>query len=103
MSILVDLDGTLARYEGWKGPEHVGEPIPLMAERVKKWIENGKTVKIFTARASVAEQIPPIKEWLKSNGFGDLEVTCCKGFDAVEIWDDRAVTVESNTGRILTK
>ena len=31
----VDLDGTLAIYTGWKGCDHVGEPIPPMVERVK--------------------------------------------------------------------
>lgn len=30
----VDLDGTLAHYEGWKGVEHIGEPIPAMVERI---------------------------------------------------------------------
>ena len=25
----VDLDGTLARYDGWKGIEHIGEPITI--------------------------------------------------------------------------
>ncbi len=103
MSILVDLDGTLAHYDGWHGPDHIGEPIPLMQERVMKWLSENKTVIIFTARASVPDQIPIIKEWLKKNGFGDLHVTNQKGFDAVSIYDDRAVTVETNTGRILTK
>jgi hypothetical protein len=23
----VDLDGTLAHYDGWKGIDHIGEPI----------------------------------------------------------------------------
>lgn len=34
----VDLDGTLAVYKGWNGPEHIGEPIPIMIDRVKLWI-----------------------------------------------------------------
>jgi hypothetical protein len=46
----VDLDGTLAHYDGWKGADHIGEPIPAMVERVKRWLAEGKTVKIFTAR-----------------------------------------------------
>ena len=24
----VDLDGTLARYDGWRGIDHIGEPMP---------------------------------------------------------------------------
>ncbi len=37
----VDLDGTLAHYTGWKGPEHIGEPIEEMAERVREWLSKG--------------------------------------------------------------
>ena len=48
----VDLDGTLAQYDGWKGTEHIGEPIPLMVQRVKDWLEAGHEVRIFTARVS---------------------------------------------------
>jgi hypothetical protein len=32
----VDLDGTLAEYHGFKGPEHIGKPIPKMVARVKR-------------------------------------------------------------------
>ena len=38
----VDLDGTLAHYEGWKGIEHIGAPVPAMLERVKNWLAEGK-------------------------------------------------------------
>jgi len=46
----VDLDGTLARYEGWKGADHIGAPVPAMLARVKEWRSNGIEVRIFTAR-----------------------------------------------------
>jgi hypothetical protein len=56
----VDLDGTLAHYDGWKGADHIGAPIPAMVERVKGWLAEGKTVKIFTARAYCPpEPTPP--------------------------------------------
>lgn len=96
--IAVDLDGTLAFYDGWKGADHIGEPIPAMMERVRKWIEEGKTVKIFTARACIAEQIPPVIEWLKKQGLPELEVTNIKDFGMVELWDDRCIRVIPNTG-----
>ena len=101
MAIYVDLDGTLAQYGGRKGPQDIGAPVPAMLERVRAWLIAGETVKIFTARASVPEQIAPIKEWLSQLGLGHLEVTCIKGFDGVEFWDDRARRVEMNTGRAL--
>jgi hypothetical protein len=46
----VDLDGTLAMYNGWVDETHIGEPVPAMALRVRAWLAKGHTVKIFTAR-----------------------------------------------------
>lgn len=104
-NILVDLDGTLATYNGWMGKNHIGDPIPLMVDRVKKWINEGKKVKIFTAR--VCEDVPPeeledvhqyIQEWLIKHVGTMLEVTYKKDYSTVEIWDDRAIQVIKNTG-----
>lgn len=94
----VDLDGTLAHYSGWKGIEHIGDPIPAMLERVKRWREHGYEVRIFTARAREPAAIPPIKRWLNENGLAGVQVTNIKDFDMIELWDDRAVRVEKNTG-----
>lgn len=74
----VDLDGTLAVYGGWKGPDHIGEPVPAMLERVKKWVADGVEVKIFTARANVPEQIPPVVDWIRRHVGEELEVTATK-------------------------
>jgi hypothetical protein len=100
LAIYVDLDGTLAKYES--GNPEIGEPITPMLLRVRKWLGLGKTVKIFTARASIPEYVPIVEEWLKKYDLQDCIVTCRKEFDGVEFWDDRAVTVEFNTGKILT-
>jgi hypothetical protein len=100
----VDLDGCLAFYEDWHGISVVGKPIPSMLKRVKDWLEEGKTVKIFTARAASGQKaINVVKAWLKHNGLPDLEVTHKKDHDMIELWDDHAVTVETNTGKILTQ
>jgi len=96
----VDLDGTLARYDVWRGLDHVGAPVPVMLARVKHWLEKGFTVKIFTARASEGESgIVPVKKWLAENGLPDLVVTNQKDFAMIELWDDRAVQVVANTGK----
>lgn len=95
----VDLDGTLAEYGGWKGPDDIGAPIPKMMARVLAWLAAGKTVKIFTARACLPDQVPPIRAWLERHGLGALEITNVKDFTMVELWDDRAIQVEINTGR----
>lgn len=96
----VDLDGTLAEYNGWVGPDHIGRPIQGMVTRVKEWIKAGYEVRIFTARASDPEQIPPIERWAEQVFGFKLPVTNCKDFGMIELWDDRAVGVVTNEGRI---
>ena len=74
--ILVDLDGTLAIYNGYVGPTHIGEPVPKMLERVKSWLADGKTVKIFTARAHPAHpdhgELPPVVSLPNHPWTGDI-------------------------------
>ena len=48
----VDLDGTLAHYDKWKGADHIGVPVPRMLERVKLWLSEGMDIRIMTARVS---------------------------------------------------
>lgn len=97
----VDLDGTLAKYGGWVGPDHIGEPIEPMLARVKAWLIEGKDVRIFTARAGFPDQIPPIVAWMEKHGLGKLPITNVKDFTMIELWDDRCVHVEMNTGRVI--
>jgi len=94
----VDLDGTLAEYGGWKGPDHIGEPVPAMAFRVRNWIAQGREVRIFTARASVPEQVAPVQAWCLKHFGVALPVTNVKDFGMIELWDDRAIRVRENTG-----
>jgi hypothetical protein len=103
----VDLDGTLAHYEGWKGERQIGAPVPAMLERIHVWLKNGVEVRIFTARVSqmpdrdVAEMTKIVQDWLQAEcGLPRLAVTNIKDFGMIELWDDRAVSVEMNTGRI---
>lgn len=118
----VDLDGTLAHYDGWQGPEHIGEPIGPMVERVKGWLADNQEVRIFTARvyapaltgshvhnhrdyltaldrvaqADVARKA--IEDWCEGIFGRRLRVTCVKDFAMTELWDDRAMRVTPNTG-----
>ncbi|WP_206735332.1 hypothetical protein [Rhizobium leguminosarum] len=100
----IDLDGTLAHYDGWKGIGHIGDPVPAMAARVLQWQAEGQAMKIFTARVSGPDPerrmvIRTIHNWLHHHGLPLLEVTNVKDFAMVELWDDRAVQVQMNTGR----
>lgn len=98
----VDLDGTLARYDGWVGVTHIGEPVPAMRDRVVRWLEQGFDVRIFTARVSRPEQEPEAREaieaWCREHIGRVLPITNVKDTKMVELWDDRAVQVIPNTG-----
>jgi hypothetical protein len=113
----VDLDGTLAHYDRWRGIDHIGEPIAPMLSRVKRWLAEGRDVRIFTARIeagtvrhgneiivrnevkNVAETIRHIQNWTELHLGVRLPVTNRKDNEMLELWDDRAVQVERNTGR----
>jgi hypothetical protein len=99
----VDLDGTLAFYDGWKGATHIGDPIPKMMARVRAWMDKGRKVKILTARVAPGkgdEQLcrDAIEAWLDKHGLAALEVTHAKDHKMIELWDDRVVQVIPNTG-----
>ena len=100
----VDLDGTLAHYEEWTHHTIIGEPIAPMVNRVKRWLMQGHTVKIFTARISATDPVQAaevqaaIGEWTKQHLGVALEATCVKDFAMIELWDDRAVQVRFNQG-----
>ena len=107
--IAVDLDGTLAHYDKWVGPEHIGTPIPKMVERVKRWLADGKDVRIFTARAyydpadlerklEAQRAVAAIEAWCVEQFGRALPVTNTKDYGMVEQWDDRVVQVVKNTG-----
>ncbi len=97
----VDLDGTLALHDRSSSYTHVGEPVPAMLALVKKMINNGIRVKIFTARAQDPRQEPIIRKWLETNGLPQLEITNMKDYSMVRLYDDRCIQVEHNTGRLI--
>lgn len=108
----VDLDGTLAYYDGWKGPNHIGEPVPLMLNRVKRMLADGKDVRIFTARVYGLRQddigLAPrndalisklaIMNWCEKHLGKVLPITCTKDYGMIQLFDDRAVQIVPNTG-----
>lgn len=98
----VDLDGTLAHYDRWRGTDHIGIPIRKMRRRVVGWLNgrhpSGSTdIRIFTARTE--ESYPAIERWCVRQFGQKLPITNVKDFGCIEFWDDRAVQVEPNSGR----
>ena len=108
----VDFDGTLATYDGWKGPTVLGNPIKAMVDRVKNWIQSGVEVRIMTARVwpgkpndafnDAAISRAAIEEWCDKHIGTRLKVVHEKDYAMVELWDDRAIQVEFNKGTPLS-
>lgn len=123
----VDLDGTLAEYNGWVDESHIGPPVPRMLQCVKGWLAMGLEVRIFTARVFPIYEVihtpddvhltnalrptdPPnrylsagkaalaIQNWCVEHLGAVLPITCVKDYAMVELYDDRAVRVTPNTG-----
>ena len=92
----VDFDGTLVTHEF----PRIGKDIPLMISRVEKWRAAGIKVKILTARTSGFTH--DVRKWLDARGWQDIEITASKDYCMIELWDDRSVSVELNTGKQLS-
>lgn len=102
----VDLDGTLAEYHGWKGHWHIGAPVPAMIALVKRMLDAGMKVKIFTARvACTGNELDEVKSiiaaWCSEHIGCVLEITNIKDYGMIGLFDDRAIRVEENTGRLV--
>jgi hypothetical protein len=84
LPVLCDLDGTLSeRVENTTGG--IGKPIPEAIEALRKLINAGFTVKIYTARHWGDE--PLIKAWLVKQNL-KCEIICGKPLG--HIYDDKA-------------
>lgn len=64
---VIDFDGTLSEYHGWKGPalEDMGPPIPNALDAVRELKEWGWRVVVFTTRGDT----DIVCEWLKMYKF----------------------------------
>jgi hypothetical protein len=115
-----DLDGTIAHYDGFKGVDHVGEPIWPMVNLMKSYIAKGQSVRIFTARVSpsaiigraaidstdkaavdeaIRKAVQPILDWSIQNIGHMVPITCQKDFSMIALYDDRAIQIVPNEGR----
>lgn len=96
-SVAVDLDGTLAQYDGWKGAEHIGQPFKGAVQFTKALKQAGFHIIIHTARTCEANAYQGksariARRWLKDHGFKFDEVWTGVGKPiACAYVDDRAV------------
>lgn len=124
-----DLDGTLAKYDKWEGIGHIGEPVKPMVDLIKRMHDEGKVVKIVTARVAprrledgtIGEQFT----WLTREPSSDLaakytatryiqdwceevaqlgfvpEIVYQKDHLMLELYDDRVKQVVPNEGLLV--
>jgi hypothetical protein len=103
----VDFDGTLAEenHGSWPIP---GPPIMPMVERVRAWLAEGSEVRIVTARAApgphpIETNVAPVRAFCVEHFGQALPITALKDWQMIALYDDRAVTVERNTGNVLNE
>lgn len=100
--VAVDLDGTLAEYDRWRGNHHIGQPVAAILDRVIALLKDGHEVTIFTSR--VAGDWPDhikdleqtrryIEMWCHEHVGRILPVTAIKHGWFTEFWDDKALGV----------
>lgn len=108
--VAFDFDRTLATYDHYKGPYKFGDPIPKMVNLAKRYLAEGKTVKIMTARVSnvnhdkeeIQKTRKALEEWCIKHFGQKLEITCEKDYAMEVLYDDRAVGVVPNEGSLTT-
>ncbi len=95
-TVAVDLDGVLAQYDGWKGDEHIGEPIPGAVAFVNKLSEFAN-VTVHTARMYTSHDL--VRKWLDEHGFRYANVWAGNGKPIASAYvDDRAVSCIPENG-----
>ena len=60
---VIDLDGTLAHYDGWKGENNIGPPVPFAKDALLEIREWGWRLVVFTTRGNVDR----VTEWLRQH------------------------------------
>lgn len=63
-TVCLDLDGTVAEYDGWQGPHHIGPPKRGAIAAILTLQLAGLGVVICTARDDVA----PVEAWVRAHG-----------------------------------
>lgn len=89
--VLVDLDGVLARYDGWNGATRLGAPIPGAQAFLDELRRRGP-VHLFSARLATYDEEThrEIEAWLAHHGLEVDRIVWGKP-PALAVIDDRAV------------
>jgi hypothetical protein len=97
----LDYDKTIAYQDEEHNSITDQDVIPILKEKVLKWIQAGHNVYLFTAKATDATMIKKLRKWLDSNGLeGIKQITNEKIPGTCYYVDDSSVKVEPNKGII---
>ena len=98
--VCVDLDGVLAKYEGWKGSQHIGTPLPGALEFAWELAKFAEII-VFTSRCSqdslsdgvsTGQARIAVIDWLEKYKFPFTDVYVGQGKPKVAAFiDDRGV------------
>jgi hypothetical protein len=107
MHIACDLERTLAHFDKWRGPLHIGHPIPAMVRCLQSHLEKGEFVTIFSARihdyekdgVTAAQVIQAIGDWTEASVGVRLPATNIKLHTFDRFYSDTAIQVVPNVGR----
>jgi len=110
--VAIDLDGTLAHYDHWRGPEHIGAPVTEAMTICHLLHKAGIKVVVYTCRTNrtmneisgvnTARMIRDIEAWLHEWDLGFIHVSEDEGKPFAHAYiDDRAVYFKRNGGDLL--
>lgn len=102
-TVCVDLDGTIAQYDGWKGLDHIGDPLPGAKEFLERLGEK-YSIMIYTTRCNEHFNVEAahllrgrVEAWLLKHGLRYDDIYTGQGKPvAIAYVDDRSVMVKEN-------
>ena len=106
-TLAVDLDGTILEYDGWRGHNHFGKPLPGAREALQKLKEQGFVIIIWTTRQNRDKIAEYLKEhgipfdYINENPHGPPD--CSNKIYADYYIDDRAIEFRGNWQEVLSK
>ena len=111
--VAIDLDNTIAKYDGWRGLDHIGEPIEGVREQIDRLVEAGFKIIIHTCRHLKSLEV--INDYLHFNGiayhyvnYNPEQPDTAGGLKVFADWyiDDRTptfVSVEDSVNKIFER
>jgi len=97
--VCVDFDGVLAQYDGWKGPDHLGDPIPGIRIFLSGLKEMGFCITILTTRKT-----QKVNHWILTHRLADyIDHVTNKKPPAKAYIDDRGICFKGDFSEVIAR